>query len=453
MDDNLQQFAFVRDCLNGSGGFRPNISANADGSSPSLSSTSYLVRYPREDEAKYARRQQVAHYRNFLKPACGKFAGYLTSKPPSRTVSNPLLKAVVDNADDCGNSLDVFWNAFAVQAKARGSMLLLVEMPRALPPDQGSQLAQRKVPYLVPIYPEDVVSYKVDSHARLELVAIADTDDEGKAIYRVWNTTSWWTQKPGIIGENILESGDHNLGVCPVLAFTESGVFPSLGEWYQVCELSRRYYNAASERDEILRSQTFSLLTYQQPENSAGIDVSAAAEAISTHNMLIHQGDTPAFIAPPDGPATIYADTLKDIKEDIRQLTYAIEYSGQAESGLALKLRFQDLNAALTAFACRMGDLERRVWDVVCRWLGLSEQPEIAWADSYELTVIDEEMTTLQNMQASAFPEAVVREQMKIVVRTQFANLDPDLLDTLIQAIDLKAKETPPPADSQGGTI
>ena len=30
-----------------------------------------------------------------------------------------------------GNSLDVFWQEFGLAAKARGSMLLLVDMPRA----------------------------------------------------------------------------------------------------------------------------------------------------------------------------------------------------------------------------------------------------------------------------------------------------------------------------------
>lgn len=441
------RFQFIAYALNGSGGFSPAVTADTlDGRNARLTGASYLVRYPRESDEKFARRNQVAWYRNFLRPACQRFAGYLAKKPPTRDIAHPLLQSLLDDCDWRGNALDVFWSSFAIDAKARGSMLVVVDMPRALPGNRAEQLTQRAFPYLQTIEPERVIAYTLNVYGRLDLVAIADSNDRGEPIYRCWSTVEWWTQKPGAIGDPALRlDGDtHPLGVCPVLAFTEMGDFPHLGDFAQIADLSRRYFNAASERDEILRAQTFSLLTYQVPPEEVGFEPSQVAEAIGTHNMLIHRGDVPAFIAPPDGPATIYGEVLAQIEETIRRIAMTVEQPTTAESGVALTIRFQELNSTLCAFARRMEDLERRVWDLACRWLGIAQQPDIAWAKSYELADVATEMSVLQNMQASGFPDEVVRAQMSNLVGLQFSNLDADTVAALNAALDQTAHDRQP---------
>jgi hypothetical protein len=437
------RFRFIADALNGTGGFAPVIKTAQDGTQPTLTYTgsglaSYLIRYPRESIEKFTRRCDVAWYRNFLLPACQRFAGYLARKPPSRELNNKFFDAVADDCDWRGNSLDVFWQSFTIDAKARGSMLLLVDMPRNVPNDAGTQLEVRAVPYLVAIEPERVSSFSLNERGLLDVVAITDVTVDGDEILRVWSANEWWIQKPGRLDDLSLriEEGFHGLGVCPVLAFSEMGDFPHVGAFAQIADLSRRYYNAASERDEILRSQTFSLLTYQVPPEQQGFEAGDVAEAIGTHNMLIHQGDVPAFISPADGPATIYGEVLKDLEDTIRRVALTVEQPDQAESGVALTIRFQELNSTLTGFSKRMEDLERRMWDVVCRWLRISMLPEISWAKSYELADIERELTTLDAMKLSAMPEEVIKEQMKIVVGLQFSNLDSAQLNELLDAVD-----------------
>jgi hypothetical protein len=69
-------FQVLADALNGSGGF---------------TSGDYLVQYPRESDDKFTRRKAVAWYANALRPACQRFTGYLTKRPPQREVTQPAL--------------------------------------------------------------------------------------------------------------------------------------------------------------------------------------------------------------------------------------------------------------------------------------------------------------------------------------------------------------------------
>lgn len=412
----ITQFKFIADALNGSGGF---ISGD------------YLIQYPRESNGKFERRKQIAWYRNFLRSACSDFVGYLAKRPPTRQTRQPLYRVLIDDADGKGNALDVFWQLFMIEAKARGSMLLVVDMPKRLPDNQAQQLQQRAAPYLVSINPEQILEYRTADNGLVEFLEIPDEID-GKSVIRGWDSVSWWVRD----GDDIIESSEHGIGECPVLAFTESGDFPMLGEFAQIAGLSRRHYNLCSERDEILRSQTFSLLTYQVPvEQSHVFDSKKTAEEIGTHNMLIHQGDAPAFIAPPDGPATIYSNVISELEQTIKRIALTIEQPTHQESGVALTIRFQQLNSALSSFARKMEDLERRVWWIASRWLGLREFVEVSWSKDYSLADTQQELTELQQLQGSAFPPEVIEEKQKQIVGLMLSNLSPDRLEELMQTI------------------
>ncbi len=430
------RFRFIADALHGDGGFRPSVSR--DGTA--LSGPSHLVQYPRESDEKFARRNQVAWYANDLASACARFAGYLSQRRPQRLLDNPLLDAMADDCDWAGNSLDLFWGAFAVEAKARGAMLLLVDMPREPGATRADQLAERAVPYLTRIDPERVNAIELDERGAVAWIEI----DDGDTLCG-WDTEIWWRRK----GDRITEEGAHGLGVCPVLAFAEHE-FPRFGEFAQIADLARRLFNLHSELDEILRSQTFSLLTYQvPPDQGYAFDAAAVAAQIGTHNMLVHSGDTPAFIAPPDGPATIYLARIAALEEKIRRIGHQIEAPDRTESGVALKIRFQQLNSALSHWAGRMEDLERRVWDLACLWLGIENRTQVGWDDDYALTDIATELDALAAMQMTGFSEAVLRAKRQQIVALDFASSEDDEMAALLAAEEEGAHERAPVAQDE----
>jgi hypothetical protein len=348
---------------------------------------------------------------------------------------------MIQDIDGKGNNIDVFWSQFATQAKARGSMLLLVDMPASMAPSLQAQVQERVAPYWTMILPDLLTDYQVGDDGKFNYAEFSGsfTDQEGKKIDCTWyfDRTSW---KAYDSAKTILSQGEHPLSECPLMIFTEGGDFPHFGSFASIADLSRRMFNLDSELDEILRSQTFSLLTMQVSENSTDAQKIQAAqtvgETIGTSNLMVHSGSTPAFIAPPEGPAKIYLERIAALKDQINEIGLVVGGSSQRESGLALQIRFQTHNGELSKFASRMEDLERRAWDLSAQWLGLSQVPDVYWSRDYNLADVTQELEILAAMQAAAMPIQVISEQERRIVSVQFAGLEQARQEAIQQAID-----------------
>lgn len=408
----------------------------------------YLIQYAAETDDQYDKRKEVAWFGDELLDACNNFSGYLAKRPPIRqSIDNPLLSGILDDCNWRGDHLDVFWQSFIVEASARGSMLLLVEMPEQVPDNQLAQLNQRAFPYLVMIKPENVTDYKLNKRGMLTHVEISETVD-GKYITRGWDETAWWVRE----GEKLIDQGEHSLGICPVLAFTVEGDFPSLGQFAGMEPVINRLYNMRSEFDEILRRHTFPIFSAQFPlidpaqnespesaNNRQMALIKALRDAIG--NLGSERGIvTPGpvqFIAPPDGPATIYMTAIKNMEAKLDEMGLKVNMPGErsAESGVALTVRFQSLNAALIRFARRMEDLERRMWDMAARWVNIKNTSQIEWPKDYALADTEREIAILQQMEASGMPDGVINKQMGTVISAQYPTVQLDEMDELMASV------------------
>ena len=348
---------------------------------------------------------------------------------------------VHEDTDGKNNSIDVLWQDFMGSAKARGSMLLLVDMPKTLSETMEDQLADRAVPYWTPILPELLTEYSVGDDGRFDFARFAGTyrDEKGEMQDCEWyfDREMW---KCIDKDDKTVDEGEHYLGECPLLIFTESGDFPCFGSFAPIADLSKRMFNLDSELDEILRSQTFSLLTMQVPEGSADEERLEAAklvgETIGTNNLMMHTGSTPSFIAPESGPATIYLERIRDIRQQIAEIGLEVATINQQESGIAMQMRFHTINAELSNFSLRMEDLERRAWQLTTRWLNIDTEPEIMWPRDFNVADTEKELSILRDMQETAMSPDVLIEQQKKVVITQFAGMDMEEQEKLLSTLD-----------------
>jgi len=445
MNLHRQRYKFIAHALEGSGPFRPVVTFDQSGLAYYVA-PSYLVRYPRESDLKYARRNELAWFTSPLSASCTRFAGYFSLRSPVRDYNNDLYVRMADDLDGKGNNIDVFWYQFMVQAKARGAMCLLVDMPAASAPSLAAQLENRVVPYVTPIKPETITDHEIGDDGKFVFVEFSGTftQENGKRVDCTWHfdKSIWYAFDSE---KRILAEGEHPLGECPVLIFSETGDFPGFGPFAEIADISRRLFNLHSELDEILRAQTFSLLTMQVPDGTTDDQKISAAKAvgetIGTSNLMVHSGSTPAFIAPPDGPAKIYLETIAKLEGMIREISLDVRGSQGVESGVSLQMRFHSLNAALSAFSSRMEDVERRMWELSRRWLGLTQAPQVSWPRDFNLSDVESEMLILQQMQANAMPAAVIVEQEKRVVSIQFAGLEQADQDRIHQAIEERVAE------------
>lgn len=456
--NHAPRFQFIADALNGTGPFRPVVSvgvaANGGTAATATVGESALVPYPRESTLKFARRNQVAFYSSPLYRAAARFAGFLSSRTPSRELPHKFYDLVVENVDGKGNAIDVFWSDFATNFKARGSMLLLVDMPSETAHSMADQIADRVVPYWAAIFPESVTDYLIGDDGKFDSVSFSGnfTVAEDQRVDCTWTfDRDTWSAKDK--EQKVLAEGVHNLGECPVLIAVEGGDFPHFGPFSAIADIAKRMFNLDSELDEILRSQTFSLLTMQAPENATNEQkiqaAQTAGETIGTQNLLVHTGSTPEFIAPPDGPAQVYLKRIDQLEARIDEIAMKPAGSAAQESGLALQMRFRQLNAELSRFAAKMEDLERRAWELSKRWLGLSVEVKSQWPRDFDIADIEVELQVLADMQAAGMPPGVIAEQQKRIVALQFPGLDEDRKQELIDAIDERSLQP----TGEGGNV
>ena len=443
---NSERFRFIGHALNGDGPFRPTVSYDTY-NKPADVDWSYLIKYPRESDDKFARRCELAFYASPLARVTNKFVSHVASKPVSRDIRNQILQTIYEDADGKNNSVDVFFQEFMVNAKARGSMLLLVDMPKEIPSSQMEQIQSRAAPYWTYILPEAVTDFQLNDYGKFDYVEFAGTytKENGEMVNCTWHfdIMEWWAKDND---DKVLAEGEHPLNECPVLAFTEMGDYPNVGPFAPIADLSKRLYNLDSELDEILRSQTFSLLTMNVPENTSSDQrleaAKIAGETIGTNNLLVHSGSTPAFIAPPDGPASIYLERIRDIRNQISDIGLEVTQINQQESGIAMQMRFHTVNAELAKFCARMEDLERRAWQLTIKWLGIMEEPMIEWPRDFNLADTEQELQILRDMQETAMSQTVVIEQQKKVVETQFSGMDRGAIEDLNNSLSNDMSQT-----------
>jgi len=466
-----QRFSFLAEAFDGCGGFAPRVTwedqlltttdqqgnlISATRRVPKTSGPCHLVPYPRESAEKFAARAAVAVYENHLREACERFVGYLGRRRPMRDgVDAPLTQLMLGDADMRGTPLDLFWVGFALQAKARGSMLLLIDMPSDEPAESlRDQQERRIVPMLRAIKPEALIDIEVDDETglvdRVTLGVAEEADGAMRACELTYDAEGWVLR----FGDRVIDSSPHGFGQCPVLVLTESRQdFPHVGKYAQIADLSRRIFNARSELDEILRGQTFSLLTLQVPEGERhSFNAAETAATIGTHSMLVHGGATPAFVSPDSGPADVYLRVIEALESSIKRIAQddATSGDGPQESGVARRLRFERLNTDLASFALGMQSLERRMWAMFHRALGTENRVTVEWPTDFNLVDSAAELDILALMQSTGFPPAVLAQKRQVIAAAEFDAADDDVKAAMVAAINEQSQEQPPAVTEPG---
>jgi len=281
---------------------------------------------------------------------------------------------------------------FATLAKVTGVGVVLIDMPSSLSNNLQDQLQNRELPYLVDINPSNITEYTVDNFGKFESVSFTDymlIDGEREQITRTYDKTSWSVKKE----DTLINSGDHNLGVCPVLFLSERGKFNSIGEFSSVAKLQKRHYNLQSELDEILRYQTFPVLTMQGDLEDNDIKV-------SNDSIILYDREvsSPDFIAPPSAPAELYQSRIKEIEGQISSVCYDTTTNQSKESGIALDIKFQGLNSALSTYSTQLEDFENRVFNVICRYLKLNNDISISYPKTFSIIDVLQEVAIFAQM-------------------------------------------------------
>lgn len=376
----------------------------------------YLDRYPREDDKRFQRRIQVAHYPNYIQPLTDLKCSFILRKPFMVTGRPQRLVDWRSNVDGRGTSWDELLPMLALQAATFGWLPVVVDMPpapegeitRAMASDLGL------VPSVVPLFPANLTDYQVGDDGLFDWAKIrtdyVDKPDPMGPAEKVTRYTIWYRDSYDqyvVRGEDKMvvsqELGNpHTFGEVPIAIFQHKPMLEDpvrgLPMHGQESIEARRLFNLHSELDEHMRSQVFAVLVLameadeNKGEISLGTENALALDPSSTQKHY--------FMSPDGSVAASYETRIEAcIQEIYRQAR--IEFtrptaSRAAVSGIARKFEFAQTDRALSAFAQQIARFEENIDWLVGKGLDIGEdelsQIAVTAPDSFDVEDLQEEL-------------------------------------------------------------
>lgn len=413
----------LSDAAEGSGGFRAAIDTlltlapeddleqPADQQVPE----SYVVRYPRERLAAYARRVRTATYTNYLAPVLREYAGHLWRKPPQRSDLPAPVAQVWADVDGAGMGADDWMRVGSRRAQLYGWAVALVDRPAGdLLPTEARTTARW-------LQPSELVDWALGDDgdfawARLctetcERDPWSDVEVE-REHYTTWTRDSFRRVVVEVVKVErtktmrvVEDTGDvpHSLGRVPLvrLYWQRPEAPESIYGTSQVdglASLALEHFNLKAELREWERGQNFGILCVQSndPDVLQRIKVGVHGGIRVEPGMAL-----PAFVAPPaEIGAHLIAriDGVVDAIYEQAQLQRQNADTGSTgASGEAKRQDFKGARASLTDFAQACEAAELDVARLVLAWAGGGElgAARIAYARDFDTTSLASDLDAL----------------------------------------------------------
>jgi hypothetical protein len=352
-----------------------------------FSDGSYLFRHERESDSKFLKRQAMAKYFNFAEIIVDTFRDSCLRERPIRTIDDPYLSNILSNVDFQGRDWDSFLRDQLTLALVYGFSDVLIDMPSI---DSNKILSRSDAehmnirPFLISLHPLDIIDWEID-RSGLKSVTIKeikgrDADSEtGKLEHTDKNTNylRYEREKWAILDPdgNEMKSGEHKLGIVPFArlyyrksllnSFLGRSILPDPAVFID-------YYNLDSEKREIFRQQTFSLLLISLGENSSHDDIQNLVLTGTNNALALPYGAKAEFISPDPEQARLIIEEQQQIIRTIFRLKH-LKYdsdSATEKSGEAYKWDYKDMHEILSGIAKNLEAFEYQVVKMLSLWTG-----------------------------------------------------------------------------------
>lgn len=402
-DKELEWHRFLLDSYTGGGGYEGKVKQDAAGfwgiaaqtyskfavftSKDALAKqNSYLDRFNAEDEVKYGRRVNVAHYLNYVEPTTAIKIGYICRKPHKR---NKVPKELAEWIDRTG--YDKEFRRRALVTAVLGWFPMLIDMPKQADGAITAQQAGSMDPYVVLSLPCHLFEYQLDDRGKFvwaktavsyERKDVWNADAVKVTRYTVWTTTDFTIYE--VTGESGSESvsdpkkGTHTFKEVPIVSWrADTSVEDSVKAKSINANIAlegRRLFNLVSEMDEHIRSQVFAQLFWP---GAAPAGNESGTGGVSTG--LVFDGNAknvPFYLAPPPSvAATLEARILATVQEIFR--IAGVEYSkasGVQSSAQSKENEFEKTNVGIVSMAQALARADKDTLVFVGRGLQCDEE-------------------------------------------------------------------------------
>ena len=471
----LEAHRFLIEAYSGGGGFAPTLSPppsswwgasaldyGASGTTlwtPGVTTSvkrSWLDRYPREDDPKYAARIAVAHYLNYVEMLTELKCSYMLREPFAVHDQPTEVGEWSKNVDGDETTWSEWLPDVVSMAATLGWAPCLLD---SMPVEQGLSRAQvgDNAPTLRPMLPSQLLEWEADGkrfrwakirtdHVERESFRTEPVEYERYAIWTPEDVTVFRVVKTKNAEPTVLSEPPrpHGFGRVPIAILRHApggDMLRGRPMHWSVAQENKRLFNLDSEIDEHIRSNVFALLVTPEIRSPApqGGEVDVGAQ-----NGLFFDPEgkhAPHYIAP---PASVGA-TLETRKEStIREIfrIARIEFTrptGQATSGVAREYEFEQTNRALGDFAKNVARFQLDVDDLVGAAYSVDEAkrraeqvvpPRTFAIQDLERDLRVAEQTALLGVGPAAtkhLKSAVVRRVLPNLTQREYAEIDAEL--------------------------
>jgi hypothetical protein len=392
---------FLLDAYSGQGGFATG---------------EYLVAHPRESDAKFTRRKELAVYPNFVRKIVDVYMGFLWRQAPSRE-SGDLYAQFTANADGAGGDLDALLFSYQRLAMILGTVFIIVDKPK----DTATSRADQRLPYLALRLKSQLVAETKDAVGAWESVTFSEQKD-GQTVYRTYSKDGWKLSKDQD-SSDVLDQGEYSLGRVPVvrlhIAKPLNPADSASQSWvYDLAGLNWDLYNTRSELRELFRAQTFAILALPVADDKERERLKDLT--ISTENALTYNptgGGQPGFIAPPADPVELYMKQIADTVQDIYRVANLEFVGGVQQSGVALGFHFQEANSSLRGMAGMGEAAEKEIAHLVHLWMAQTFDGNIAYSNDFNMSdlaeAISQALDTMTLGMGAEFDKAIKKRLAK----------------------------------------
>jgi hypothetical protein len=399
----------------------------------------YLLQHPFESRTNYERRKETSYYYNYCGPIVDIFVSHLFRRPAKRDygslATDPLFEAFFWDADLEGSTWPQFMRDAQRFASIYGRVSIIVDRPSVGTRTKAQARLYDIRPYVSLVTPENLVNWSFTRLASGKPVLDMVKIKEGSDIYRIWTPQGWELWQAVEDGVELLDSGEHGLGVVPVVnLFNKRSCerMTGLSDIQDIADINKNIYYLCSDAKEIIENTAFPMLA--MPYEKGGGE---ETKELGPRNILqfdpAEPNSKPYWL---EAPHSSLSEIREWVKQDITEIhriakmggVKATEDFSQARSGVAIELEYQQLHAVLAEKADNIEQAETQVLDLWARWEGKEFDGVIDYPDDFSVRDLTRDIENALKAQEAKIESATFgRELQKMLANAVLPKLDEEV--------------------------
>ncbi len=429
----------------------------------------YLWPYAREEQVSFEARQAWARYHNYLEALIDLYVRFVFTQGVKRTSNSDEYNQWTENVDGNGTDMSTLLKQFLSMALACGHAGVLLDKTSDEP--LGPTRAEEQARCMATIFPATSIKdwrYRENHIAAVKLIEAAPlTDiltamptDESAWQYLLWDEEGW--ARFDSKGE-LIEGGTPDLGMVPLITLRpkSSQMSRMLGRaLISNANVIKALFNRASEEDEVLRAQAFSVLTVEIDKDADLTEAkNALGQVIGTAKALIAKG-TIKYETPDQMVPGAIRDNIQYLVQEMYRAAHVKFHreSLAAQSGESIRLQYTELNEMLQGIAKGLAQAEH---DIARAWFAWTEptpeaadaafekaQPIAEYPDEFFLDDLEADLKAWADAIAMDLGETMIKRIKKRAVRRIEPEMPEDELAKVDDEIDAMKTERVLPMDA-----